>query len=231
MHTKTNLRIDWATHEAAEYAVLNFHYSKRMPKSKLAKFGVWEDEKFIGAVVYGVGATSTLVKSYGLKPEQGCELVRVALKSHKTSVSRILSITIKMLRNKFKGLSLIVSFADPDQSHHGGIYQAGNWIYTGKTQASDEYIFMGRRWQGRSFRNRFKGMEKDPRVTIVKGSSKYRYIMPLTEEMRQKILPLAKPYPKRAGSKDNVASGFQPEEGGAIPTSALQSTGGDNGAA
>ncbi len=52
---------------------------------------------------------------------------------------------------------------------------------------------------------------------------KYRYLMPLDDEMRAKIAPLAKPYPKRAGSKGNVVPGFQSGEGGAIPTPALQS--------
>jgi hypothetical protein len=40
-------------------------------------------------------------------------------------------------------------------------------------------------------------MEKHPDVLIVKGSSKHRYLMPLDEDMRQRIMPLAKPYPKR----------------------------------
>lgn len=218
-----SLKIDWATHDAAEFAVLNWHYSKRMPKSKLAKFGVWEDGKFTGAVIYGVGATSDLVKAYGLKQTEGCELVRVALNQHKTPVTRIIAITLRMLRKAFPGLRLVVSFADPEQGHHGGIYQGGGWIYAGRSAASDEYIFMGKRWQGRSFRNRYKGMEKDPRVTVVKGSSKLRYLMPLDAEMRNKVEILSKPYPKRAGSKANVAPGFHSGECGATPTPALHS--------
>lgn len=224
MKSKYDLKIDWATHEAAKFAVETWHYSRRMPKSKLCKIGVWENGVFIGVVIFGVGATPDLVKSYGLKSEQGCELVRVALKrGHKTTTTRVVAIAMKFLRSANPSLRLIVSFADPDQGHHGGIYQGGGWIYAGMSQASDEYIFMGRRWQGRSFRNRFRGMEKDPRVEIVKGSSKYRYLMPLDDEMRTRILPLSKPYPKRVGSKANVASGFQPEEGGATPTPALHS--------
>jgi hypothetical protein len=77
---KVELRIDWATHEAATFAVENWHYSKRMPKSKLAKVGVWENGKFVGVVIFGVGATGDLFCPYGLKPTQGCELVRIALK-------------------------------------------------------------------------------------------------------------------------------------------------------
>ena len=49
------------SHAAAVYAVKNWHYSENVPKSKLVKFGVWEDEAFIGAVIYGSGANSALV--------------------------------------------------------------------------------------------------------------------------------------------------------------------------
>ncbi len=192
-----------------------------MPKSKLAKFGVWEDGKFIGVVIFGVGATSDLVKRYGLKMTEGCELVRVALTSHKTQVTRIVAIALKMLRTSFPGLRLCVSFADPDEGHHGGIYQGGGWLFCGRSAASDEYIFQGKRWQGRSFRNRFKGMEHHPSVQIVKGSSKYRYLMPLDEAMKKQIEPLRKPYPKRVRSVDSDTSAIHAEIGGANPTRTL----------
>jgi len=218
-----SLRIDWATHAAAKFACENWHYSKCVPKSKLVKLGVWESDNFIGVVIFGVGATSSLVQQYGLKMEEGCELVRVALRQHATPVSRIISISLKFLRRSNPGPRLVVSFADPGQGHVGGIYKAGGWVFSGHSQASDEYIFLGKRWQGRSFRNKYKGMERDPRVKIVRGSSKLRYLMPLDDDMRQRILPLSKPYPKRAGSKVNVAAVFQTAEGGAIPTPALQS--------
>jgi len=217
-----SLRLDWATHDAAKYACENWHYSKCIPKSKLVKIGVWENNKFIGVVIFGVGATSSLVKKYGLKMEEGCELVRVALTKHTAQVTKIISIAIKFLKKSNPGLRLIVSFADPENGHHGGIYQGGNWIFSGKSQASDEYIFLGKRWQGRSFRNKYKGMEKDPRVKIVKGSSKYRYLMPLDDEMKKKLECLKKPYPKRVVSSDNAAPGFQSGEGGASPTTTLQ---------
>ena len=216
---KPQLKIDWATHEAAKYACENWHYSKCIPKSKLAKFGVWEDEKFVGSIIYGVGATSTLVKQYGLEPYQGCELVRVALREHLSPVSKMLAITIRMLKKTFPNLRLLVSFADPEQGHHGGIYQATGWVFNGNSQASDEYIYKGKRWQGRSFRNNYKGMEKHPDVKIVKGSSKHRYLLPLDDEMRKRINALAKPYPKRVKDQD---SEHPSELGGETPTHTLQ---------
>lgn len=220
--SKPTLKIDWATHEAAKFAVEKWHYSRCMPKSKLAKFGVWEDGKYIGAVIYGVGATADLVKRYGLEPIQGCELVRVALTSHKTEVSRIVAITLKLLKAKFSGLRLVVSFADPAQGHHGGIYQAGGWLFTGGSAISDEYIYLGKQWQGRSFRNKFKGMENHPSVKKVKGTSKHRYLMPLDAAMREQIAPLTKPYPKRSPRAKEQDAGHHPALGGVTPTRTLQ---------
>jgi len=215
---KVDLRIDWATHEAANYACKNWHYSRCIPKSKLAKFGVWESGVFVGCVIYGVGATSDLVKKYGLKKEEGCELVRVALKEHKAPVSRIMAVCLRLLKKQFAGLRLVVSFADPSKGHHGGIYQAAGWVFSGNSQASDEYIYKGKRWQGRSFRHLYKGMEKSPGVQIVKGSSKHRYLMPLDADMRERIKPLSKPYPKRL----KQAMAPQGYSGGVAPTQTLQ---------
>ena len=221
---KADLRLDWCSYQAAKWAVEHWHYSKRMPSGKLVKIGVYERGEFIGVVLFGWGATSALVKAYGLKQTQGAELVRVALKQHESTVSRIVSIALKMLKKEMQGLRLVVSFADPDQSHVGGIYQAGGWFYCGMSQASDEYIVNGRRYQGRSFRNSFGGMEHDQRVKIVKGSSKYRYLYPLDDAMRQQIEPLRKPYPKRvprgSGEIDNAAD-TNLQTGGARPTDPL----------
>ena len=219
-----NLRLDFCSHKAAKYAVERWHYSKTMPKSKIVKIGIWENEIYIGCIIYGVGANRSLVTRYGLQPEQGCELVRIALNKHSLPVTKYMSISIRMIKKLCPGLRIIVSFADPEKGHHGGIYQGGNWVYTGRTVASDEYIYRGKRWQGRSFRNSFKGMENHPYVKIVKGSSKYRYLMPLDKKIRERVEKSRKPYPKRATSKDVVAPSYQPGEGGSIPTVALSNT-------
>ena len=45
----------------------------------------------------------------------------------------------------------------------------------------------------------------DKNFKSIKGSSKYRYLMPLDKKTRKLILPLAKPYPKKeAGNADET---------------------------
>jgi hypothetical protein len=217
---KPVIKIDWATHEAAKYAVENWHYSESMPAGKLVKVGAWENGKFIGVVIFGRGANNNIGKPYRLEQTAACELVRIALTKHITPVSKIAAIAMRFLKANSPGLRLIISYADPLQGHHGGIYQAGNWIYCGTSRAQQEVMHNGKIMHKRTANSLFgtiKGMQKSPIMW------KHKYLMPLDNEMRKKILPLAKAYPKRAGSDTSDTPAFQAGEGGSLPTPALHS--------
>lgn len=229
--SKVELKLDWCSYEAAKYACDKWHYTKSIPTPPLVRIGVWENRKFIGAVIFGRGANNNAYKPYALDMTEGCELVRVALTEHLSSVSRIISIAISMLKKSNSKLRLVVSYADPNHDHIGAIYQAGNWIFTGSTGKDFKAIDKkGRVWHSRQvsrtgFLNQYGSRRIVPKhsdCTLVPLVGKYRYLMPLDPEMRAQILPLAKPYPKRATSKDSVATGDQLVEGGANPTVALK---------
>ena len=196
MNSKVNLKIDWCTHEAAKYACEHWHYSKCMPVGKIVKIGAWENGKFIGCVLFSRGATPMLLKPYNLTQYQGCELTRIALTSHHSPVSKILAIALKFLKRNSPGLRLIISFADPSEGHHGGIYQATNWILTGKSSDAKFALVNGKEVHPRTVSSMRKS-GKNPTKWIIKPG-KWRYLMPLDEEMRKQIQPLSKPYPKRA---------------------------------
>jgi len=224
----SKLRIAGCSFEAAKFAVMNWHYSKTMPAGKLVKFGVWENDKFIGAVIFGRGANGNLGKPYGLTQTETCELVRVALKSHLSPVTKIVAICLRELSKT--GLRLVVSFADTEQRHVGTIYQAGNWVYTGLAgKAGGVSIKVNGKWihkrtLGALYGRRDKAFldEHFPNAERRGDTAKYRYVYPLDAEMRKQIEPLAKPYPKRVTSIDSDAAAFQVAEGGANPTVTLQ---------
>lgn len=220
---KCDLKIDWATHEAAKYACEHWHYSGCVPSGKLVKVGAWEQNRFIGVVLFGRGANNNIGKAYQLEQTQCCELVRIALSQHETPVTRIASMALRFLKTQSTGLRLIVSYADPLQGHHGGIYQGGNWIYVGRSQAQKEVMYNGKVMHKRTANSLFgsiKGMQKSPSFW------KHKYLMPLDDETRKRVLPLSKPYPKRAGSIASDAPAHQAGEGGLTPTPALHSCGG-----
>lgn len=203
---KVDLKIDWASHEAAKYACLNWHYAKAVPVGKLVKVGAWENGNFIGCVIFGRGANNNMLKPFGLNADEGCELVRIALNKHLSPVSKILSLSLKFLKKQSTELKLVVSYADADQNHHGGIYQATNWIYDGLKNAGTmgAFIINGKKTHPKSVHS--KGIKQninavkkhlDPNATIFITKGKHRYLMPLDNEIKKQIQLLAKPYPKR----------------------------------
>lgn len=214
--TKVDLKIDWATHAAAKYACENWHYSRSIPSASV-KVGAWEDGRFIGVVIFGRGAASEIGSPYGLPQDQICELVRIAMRDHQTATSRIMAISLRFLQRSNPGLRMVVSFADSAQGHHGGIYQAGGWIYEG-TKEYHSYRVNGKLVHPKTLHSKYgRGGQSidwlrknvDQYAERVQGMGKHKYIMPLDEEMRQRILPLSKPYPKRV---KQAITGDQPAE-------------------
>ena len=233
-----SLRLDWCSLAAARYALSAWYSRSTFPSGKTARIGVWEDRVFKGVIIFGSGANGALGASYGLAQIQCCEMLRVALDKHQTPVSRILRISTQLIHRAFPGLRLIVTFADPTAGHHGGIYQAAGWIYTGKTTAASEYIFHGLRYHGRGMRQTLTGLGMmhdpqfgrntlerirllDPAATEIMGTAKHRYVLPLDGEMRKQLASIAKPYPKRVGSDTGDTAGVQPAEDGSTPIPTL----------
>lgn len=201
-----SLRLDWCSHKAAKYAVTHWHYTGSLPTPPVVKISVWESEKFIGCVLFSRGVNKKLGSPYGLSSVEVCELMRVALSNHDASVSKILSIAVKMLTKKEKGLRLIVSFADENENHLGIIYQASNWFYLGRSKSTPKYltpdgrILHQRQVSVRGYKPQYGEMRKVPKPSdckIIPQRDKYRYVLPLDRAMRKQIEPLAQPYPKR----------------------------------
>ena len=189
-----NLLVDWCDYQTAKYAVMRWHYSRAMPAGKLVKLGVWEDERFIGCVLFGRGANNNIGKPYNLDQTKVSELVRIALRAHKTTVSRIGKVALSLLRCNSPGLRLIVSYADPMQEHVGGIYQAMNWIYVGSSQSQCELLIDGQFMHKRTGNSRYGSIKGVPKSEML---WKHKYLYPFDRAMRRQIESLAQPYPKR----------------------------------
>lgn len=201
--------------DAAKHAVMNWHYSRRMPSGRLVKFGVWENEQFIGVVLFGRGANDRMLQPYGLKQSEGCELVRVALREHDAPVSQIVAEALRQLKRTNPGLRLVVSYADPSHGHHGGIYQAGNWLYLGEADETREFMVRGKQVHERTVsswvrthensQTRHKRSDEsrenwlrrvyDPKAHMVYVRGKHRYVMPLDKQMRRLLVGKATAFP------------------------------------
>lgn len=227
----SDLRLDFCSHDAARHSVLRWHYSRRMPRCKLVKVGVWEGGRFVGAIIYGLGANRHLARPFGLKDTEAAELVRVALapgREHPTS--QCVAISLRLLHRQSPGLKLVVSYADAGQGHVGTIYQAGGWLYLGTSDQS--YIrVLGRIEHPRTLYDRFgrNGQsipwlraQVDPKAERVPMASKHKYVYPFDKGLRRELAAKALPYPKHAAEvTPGDTPGSQPGEGGSRPTRPL----------
>jgi len=220
--------------KAADTAVKRWHYSRSMPTPPRVLFGVWEHGRFAGVIIFSRGGSPNLGKPYGLKLTELCELTRIAMREHTVPVSQCVAVALKLLKQQSPGLRLCVSFADPDHDHHGGIYQAGNWLYLGLTNGETQYVVNGRQYHSRSLASTQYGTGRrtkramsylrehfDPDARTVKLPGKHRYAMPFDRAMRRQLRDRVQPYPARADEGSTGASASPGPRGGFDPRSRL----------
>jgi hypothetical protein len=112
---------------AAKEWVIKKHYAKRVPPIQYA-FGLFEGNILIGVVTFGTPVSSTLRDLWNGKYKL-MELNRLVVNDGlpKNTLSYFVSSALKQLPQPL----VIVSYADTSQNHHGYIYQATNFVYTG----------------------------------------------------------------------------------------------------
>jgi hypothetical protein len=222
--TSTGLFVALCALAAATYATRRWHYSHSMPSGRLVCFGAWEDAAFIGAVVFGRGASSEIGSPFGLRQDQICELCRVALGPHRAPTSQIVAIAVRLLRRQSPGLRLIVSYADPQHGHVGVLYQAMGWLYLGTTNAESLIQLNGRLFHPRTVASRYRTRGIDwlrqhvaPDAAHIRQPPKHRYVLPLDDAMPRQLAPRVQPYPRHAGEAEKRCGGLLPAEDGANP--------------
>lgn len=110
-------------------------------------------------------------------------------------LTRFLSQCFSFIRSKGR-FDLVIAYADPSAGHHGGIYQAGNWIYVGMSSSNSAWVnrITGKRSSQRSFaQSRYREADGWERI---KTAPKYTYVYPLTKSSRSKWAGKSLPFPK-----------------------------------
>lgn len=159
--------------------ILNKHYAKRKPSISWA-FGLFEDNEMVGVLTVGKPASHSLC--IGVCGEEHSnkvyELNRLVVNDdlEKNALSYFVSRCLKMLKSYDL---ILVSYADTAMGHHGYVYQATNWIYTGSTKSrTDKYVPNGK--HSRHYDDQYSHLRK-------LRSSKHRYIY-FTGKSRKKYL-------------------------------------------
>jgi hypothetical protein len=211
------------THAEARAAVRCWHYSRRIGTAVKARYGVWEGGRFVGCVLFNNGANPQAGAPYGLPQHETAELIRVALGPHEAPTSRVVGIAVRLFRRAHPGVRLLVSYADPDAGHVGTLYQACGWLYVGRSCGTHVAVLpTGERVHKKSLRRRCGHNN----AYLLGGAwahpeQKHKYLLPLDEDVRRRVAPLSRPYPRCATSIGGDAPADQAGEGGSSPTVAL----------
>lgn len=131
----------------AKKIIVDNHYSHKFSHCRYAlgifyvgeehRFFNEKEEKLIGCVIYGhpVGrrVIGSIFKEDILSNNSVLELTRLFIYDGygKNIESYVISKSFKWLKQFDKNVKVLISYADPDVNHAGGIYQATNWIYQG----------------------------------------------------------------------------------------------------
>lgn len=191
------MRLEIASNKAVKYACLNFHYAKAVPVNVFG-YSVFNDEnEWCGVILYGSGASTNISKPYGLKQGEVIELVRMALNGKHGITTKVMALSMKLIKKQLPLCKLLISYADKWQGHYGIIYQATNWFFIGNSQAQANVIDpkTGGELHKRSAVGKY-GSCKGLKYGEIKY--KYKYIYPLDKSLIPLCKSLSKPYPKHA---------------------------------
>ena len=124
--------------------VREFHYSHRSP-SNIQFVGTFHQPcgQVVAAVFFSIPPTRWRERVFELS-----RLVRH--EDHRPSLSQLISLAVRAIQRD-RLIDLLVSYADAAAGHHGGIYQACSWHYTGQRSPSmDGLVINGQFVPGRS---------------------------------------------------------------------------------
>lgn len=202
---------DWLLHK---------HYAKRLPPIEYA-FGLFSNENILqGIVTYATPVSSNLRGIFNNEFKL-MELNRLCVNEglEKNSLSYFVSQSLKSLPIPL----VIISYADTSQNHHGYIYQATNFIYTGLSAKRTDWKVKGlEHLHGATIADMSRGKENRAEYMREKygedfyledRARKHRYFMFLGSKKEVKQMKLLLPYgiePYPKGNNERYDAGYKP---------------------
>jgi hypothetical protein len=96
---------------------------------------------------------------------------------------------------------LIVSYADLNWGPVGKIYQANNWLFVGETGHEAGIMLNGKLTHRRTINSKYGTSDiewlrhrVDPLARRYEGKPKLKYLLPVDDEIAERVKALSKPY-------------------------------------
>lgn len=171
------------------------HYAHRIPSISYA-FGLYDnDNNLQGVCTFGM--PPNYIEMQAWKPFDILELNRLVVNDNleKNTLSFFVSNCISLLPKP----RVLISYSDFRQGHHGYIYQATNWIYTGiGGEGQNIYIMKDKTERHQRHEDKIN-MNLVERIEKTTGKARYYYLhgdRGSIREMKNKLRFPVLPYPK-----------------------------------
>ena len=173
---------------AAVGVIRQYHYTHSVPSGKSHYVG-YED----AIVVWSIPANKNIAKFVLGWPGRVWELSRLwAPDGHrKNLLTEAISAATQVIRSLEKPDAL-VSYADPNVGHSGGVYRAASWLYHGQSEESRAYrspdgTVVSRRAFHSGKRNLKKAEIEAAGYAQLKLPGKQRFVRPITPRAKKSV--------------------------------------------
>lgn len=224
MSIKDKYRVQSIKTEECKEWFLKKHYAKRIPPITFA-FGLFRD-KILQGVISFAPPCRMMNNGYclfgGDYEVKTYELNRLVINEglEKNVLSYFVSKSLDCLPKP----CCVVSYADSNNGHHGYIYQATNWIFTGITNKRRKYFDKnGKEIHERTMVSKFGSSSFDEAIKngieITEQDGKYRYFQFLgnkrdKKNMLNRLVYDIEPYPK--GENKRYDASYKPQVQGLL---------------
>lgn len=193
--------VEVISYQDAAGVIRDAHYIGKLGSTSVA-LGLFIDGVLAGAIAFGTIPRNNARSICG--PDEATkvlELTRLALYDFapKNSESWFIGQAFKWLTANRPDINILISYADSGVGHCGTIYQATNWILTGKS--TGDYVYHCE--DGTTLHPRTTGWDKSllPPGRFKPSSFKYRYVTflgsaPRRRALRRALRWKALPYPQ-----------------------------------
>lgn len=220
-------------YETATNMVKEYHYAHRVPHVVIS-IGMYVDDVLAGCATCGVPPNNQAISSICGNGYMGLEFNRLFVHDWvgRNAESWFVGQLFGWIRRDWKQYEILVSYSDPNVGHHGGIYQATNWLYLGQGcpesgSPDSDMILNGKVASRKNVYNRY-GTTSIPKLQqmgldaeTIRTIPKHRYVHFIGSRRRIKELMAALrwkplPYPKpgepirEAVHSDDTTKGEQP---------------------
>lgn len=157
--------------------LIQAHYLHRWPGVVVARLGLWNTTRLVGAIVFALPPRET-AKRY--KVTVAWELARLFILDSEpfNCETWFIAKAIRWIRVNHPSVELLVSYADPSAGHSGTVYKAANWQSDGRTDQERKTPRFDYRVGNKTYSRRAH-VPAGAEIVRIPRVSKFRFIYPL----------------------------------------------------